>query len=153
MFLSPCPLANEAGETPLDIAKRLRHEHCEELVSLPGAHGVRAPFLGQVLSGPQGVGPERIPVARWTTWKRHLGSLERGCDLPLPSDAWNKSLYLLVGHVDSGPGIFWGTRSRVWRPPQLCLSSGMSEPLAGPLAASLQSGLSYFVPNPQSFEW
>lgn len=29
------PLANESGETPLDIAKRLRHERCEELVSLP----------------------------------------------------------------------------------------------------------------------
>lgn len=35
-----CPafyLANESGETPLDIARRLRHEHCEELVSLPPA--------------------------------------------------------------------------------------------------------------------
>ncbi|XP_036288427.1 arf-GAP with SH3 domain, ANK repeat and PH domain-containing protein 2 isoform X1 [Pipistrellus kuhlii] len=26
-------IANEAGETPLDIAKRLRHEHCEELLT------------------------------------------------------------------------------------------------------------------------
>lgn len=27
-------LANEAGETPLDIARRLKHLQCEELVSL-----------------------------------------------------------------------------------------------------------------------
>uniref|UniRef100_A0A8C2UNA7 ArfGAP with SH3 domain, ankyrin repeat and PH domain 2 n=1 Tax=Chinchilla lanigera TaxID=34839 RepID=A0A8C2UNA7_CHILA len=26
-------IANEAGETPLDIAKRLKHEHCEELLT------------------------------------------------------------------------------------------------------------------------
>ncbi|XP_062064915.1 arf-GAP with SH3 domain, ANK repeat and PH domain-containing protein 2 isoform X5 [Lepus europaeus] len=26
-------IANEAGETPLDIAKRLKHEHCEELLN------------------------------------------------------------------------------------------------------------------------
>ncbi|XP_036191290.1 arf-GAP with SH3 domain, ANK repeat and PH domain-containing protein 2 isoform X5 [Myotis myotis] len=26
-------IANESGETPLDIAKRLRHEHCEELLT------------------------------------------------------------------------------------------------------------------------
>ncbi|XP_012583026.1 PREDICTED: arf-GAP with SH3 domain, ANK repeat and PH domain-containing protein 2 [Condylura cristata] len=26
-------IANEAGETPLDIARRLRHEHCEELLT------------------------------------------------------------------------------------------------------------------------
>lgn len=29
----PLP-ANEAGETPLDIARRLKHLQCEELVSL-----------------------------------------------------------------------------------------------------------------------
>lgn len=28
--------ANEAGETPLDIARRLKHAQCEELVSAPG---------------------------------------------------------------------------------------------------------------------
>lgn len=28
------PAANEAGETPLDIARRLRHLQCEEMVSL-----------------------------------------------------------------------------------------------------------------------
>lgn len=27
-------IANEAGETPLDIAKRLRHKECEELVRI-----------------------------------------------------------------------------------------------------------------------
>lgn len=27
------PSANEAGETPLDIARRLKHLQCEELVS------------------------------------------------------------------------------------------------------------------------
>lgn len=26
--------ANEQGETPIDIAKRLKHTHCEDLVSL-----------------------------------------------------------------------------------------------------------------------
>lgn len=31
-FSSHCFLANEAGETPLDIAKRLKHTRCEELV-------------------------------------------------------------------------------------------------------------------------
>lgn len=41
------PLANESGETPLDIAKRLRHERCEELVSLPWWGGVGdAPWGG-----------------------------------------------------------------------------------------------------------
>ena len=41
--------ANESGETPLDIAKRLRHEHCEELVSLVGTG--QGPFRGQAFSG------------------------------------------------------------------------------------------------------
>lgn len=34
MCLLFCLLANEAGETPLDIARRLKHLQCEELVSL-----------------------------------------------------------------------------------------------------------------------
>lgn len=33
-FFSYCNIANESGETPLDIAKRLKHTHCEELVSV-----------------------------------------------------------------------------------------------------------------------
>ncbi len=33
MILLFSPLANEAGETPLDIARRLKHLQCEELVS------------------------------------------------------------------------------------------------------------------------
>lgn len=33
-FFFCCNIANEAGETPLDIAKRLKHTHCEELVSI-----------------------------------------------------------------------------------------------------------------------
>lgn len=33
-FFSCCNIANESGETPLDIAKRLKHMHCEELVSV-----------------------------------------------------------------------------------------------------------------------
>lgn len=33
MCLLFSPAANEAGETPLDIARRLRHLQCEELVS------------------------------------------------------------------------------------------------------------------------
>lgn len=33
-FFSCCNTANESGETPLDIAKRLKHTHCEELVSV-----------------------------------------------------------------------------------------------------------------------
>lgn len=33
MFLLFSPSANEAGETPLDIARRLKHLQCEELVS------------------------------------------------------------------------------------------------------------------------
>jgi len=33
-FFSCCNIANESGETPLDIAKRLKHTHCEELVSV-----------------------------------------------------------------------------------------------------------------------
>lgn len=34
IFFSSCNIANESGETPLDIAKRLKHTHCEELVSV-----------------------------------------------------------------------------------------------------------------------
>ncbi|XP_035883528.1 arf-GAP with SH3 domain, ANK repeat and PH domain-containing protein 2 isoform X5 [Phyllostomus discolor] len=33
-------IANESGETPLDIAKRLRHEHCEELLTQALAGGL-----------------------------------------------------------------------------------------------------------------
>lgn len=33
-FFSSYNTANESGETPLDIAKRLKHTHCEELVSM-----------------------------------------------------------------------------------------------------------------------
>ena len=51
------PLANESGETPLDIAKRLRHDRCEELVSLP-RWGGGVP-LGEGLQE----GPEQIPVS------------------------------------------------------------------------------------------
>lgn len=36
MFLLFSPPANEAGETPLDIARRLKHLQCEELVSSLG---------------------------------------------------------------------------------------------------------------------
>lgn len=37
-FFSWCNTANESGETPLDIAKRLKHTHCEELVSVASFH-------------------------------------------------------------------------------------------------------------------
>lgn len=37
------PTANEAGETPLDIARRLKHLQCEELVSLH-LHGNESPL-------------------------------------------------------------------------------------------------------------
>lgn len=39
--LASLPSANESGETPLDIARRLRHEHCEELVSVWPARAAR----------------------------------------------------------------------------------------------------------------
>lgn len=35
MFVFLFSAANEAGETPLDIARRLKHVQCEELVSSP----------------------------------------------------------------------------------------------------------------------
>lgn len=33
-FVSVFLAANDAGETPLDLARRLRHSKCEELVSV-----------------------------------------------------------------------------------------------------------------------
>lgn len=89
--LASPPSANESGETPLDIARRLRHEHCEELVSVwPEWVGAEVPGpSGRAASEPGGVGPDQIPVSSMGRLRESvLGSLSRGDDHSPPSDAW-----------------------------------------------------------------
>lgn len=96
------PSANESGETPLDIARRLKHEHCEELVSvwpawvgaLPGSG--RGPPLGGVSSEPGSVAPDQIPASSMG----RLGESVLGGDHSPPSDARNTRWRLEAGHVD-----------------------------------------------------
>lgn len=86
------PLANESGETPLDIAKRLRHERCEELVSLPqwGGGCPLGRVCRRVLSRSQCPRGDSSEQVSWGTFR------EEGTTCHL-RDTWNMSQYFLVG--------------------------------------------------------
>lgn len=84
--------------------------------------------------------------------ERHLGSLREDV-AALFLVALGTELYLPVGRVDSGPGIFWGTWSGGLEATPTLPVLWHVRAVSCPLAVTLQSGLSYFAPGPQSFEW
>lgn len=112
------PLANESGETPLDIAKRLRHERCEELVSLPrwGGGCPLGRVRRRVLSRSQCPRGDSLEQVSWGTFREEgttclAGHLEHESVF---------SGWALVGVVSSGFGGKWSQGPGVCRELYCC---------------------------------